>query len=120
LWPADACSTRKRRSCESPPCSHFLTLSLERYGKWFHLARYHDPDREAHGPEALGRFLGLGISEVFPIEYDIRRYAEGAVAAVSGTILSEPSEKLSRAEIIALAGFGSVDLLEVVPSNPPL
>ena len=29
---------------------HFLTLSLERDGKWFHLARYHDFDFDTRGP----------------------------------------------------------------------
>jgi hypothetical protein len=82
---------------------HFLTLSLECDGRWFHLARYHDPDRDRHGPDALARFLGLGLSEVFPIEYDVRPHADGTPGAAFGTISAEPSEKLSRAEIIALA-----------------
>src|SRR5947199_6129775 len=37
---------------------HFLFLSIERGGKWFHLARYHDVDFASGSPEALARFLG--------------------------------------------------------------
>src|SRR5580698_5631520 len=44
---------------------HFLALSIERSGKWFHLARYHDVGFAAHGPEALAWFLGLRIDDVF-------------------------------------------------------
>src|SRR5687767_8378140 len=32
---------------------HFLTLSLLVRGKWFHLARYHEPDYKQRGPIAL-------------------------------------------------------------------
>lgn len=32
---------------------HFLTLSIERGGKWFYLARYHDIRFASEGPEAL-------------------------------------------------------------------
>ena len=28
---------------------HFLTLSIERNGHWFMLARYHDPDYDESG-----------------------------------------------------------------------
>jgi hypothetical protein len=44
---------------------HFLTISIERSGAWFHLARYHDVDHGTRGPSALAQFLGLGIQDVF-------------------------------------------------------
>ena len=82
---------------------HFLTLSIERSGQWFTLSRYHDFDYAEHGPEALAILLGLPIDDVFPITYDIRKYAKGDAAALSGQIRGEPRERLSRAEIIAMA-----------------
>jgi hypothetical protein len=82
---------------------HFLTLSVEKNGQWFCLARYHDLDYPDRGPEALARFLGLPASEVFPITYDLRPYAEGNLAALMGEIRSEPREKLTEAELIDMA-----------------
>lgn len=82
---------------------HFITLSLEHKGRWFTLSRYHDFDYAENGPEALSRFLGLPIDDVFPIAYDIQEHAKGAAAALAGQIRREPRERLSRAEIIAMA-----------------
>ena len=82
---------------------HFLTLSIEQGGKWFALARYHDYDYSDRGPKALSRFLGLKIDEVFPLYFDVRRYAHGDPAALANSILKEPRERLSRSDIIALA-----------------
>lgn len=82
---------------------HFLTLSVEHNGKWFHLARYHDLDYGDRGPDALARFLGLLIDDVFPISYDVRKYAKGEADALTGTVSKEPRVRLSRAEIIAMA-----------------
>jgi len=82
---------------------HFLTLSVERDGRWFHLARYHDFDYELNGPQGLSRFLGRPVDDVFPISYDLRPYAEGDAAALTGEIRENPRERLSRAEIIAMA-----------------
>jgi hypothetical protein len=82
---------------------HFLTLSIERDGRWFTLSRYHDFDYDENGPEALARFLGVQVSDVFPIAYDIRQYAKGDDAALTGQIHKEPRERLSRAEIVAMA-----------------
>lgn len=39
---------------------HFLTLSIEREGKWFELARYHDVDFEKRGAAAVGEVPGAG------------------------------------------------------------
>jgi hypothetical protein len=82
---------------------HWLTLSVERDGKWFHLARYHDHDYKERGPEALSRFLGLKIDDVFPIAYDLRIYVAGNLSLLVGAVPREPRQKLSRAEIIAMA-----------------
>lgn len=82
---------------------HFLTVSIERNGKWFTLSRYHDYDYAVNGPEGLATFLNLSVDQIFPINYDISKYAIGVPAALSGIILKEPREKLSRAEIVALA-----------------
>jgi len=82
---------------------HFLTVSFERDGKWFTLSRYHDFDYATQGPEALADFLKLDTNLMFPITYDISRYAKGVLSSLSGKILKEPREKLTRSEIIALA-----------------
>jgi hypothetical protein len=44
---------------------HFLTVSIERKGEWFTMARYHDIDAGRNGPKAVAAFLGLPISQVF-------------------------------------------------------
>jgi hypothetical protein len=82
---------------------HFLTLSVLKGSKWFTLARYHDFNYSEFGPEALAKFLGLRTSDVFPINYDITAYVKGDGSALAGSIPQEPGERLTRAEIIALA-----------------
>lgn len=82
---------------------HFLILSIERGGEWFHLARYQDFDFTARGPEALAHFLGLGVDDVFPITVDVRRYVQGNPAAPTAIVLKEPQEKLTREELLAMA-----------------
>jgi len=81
---------------------HFLDLSIERSGKWFYLARYHDVDFTSRGPEALARFLGLGVDDVFPITVDVRRYVRGDAPALTTIVLKEPQERLTDAERFAL------------------
>jgi hypothetical protein len=81
---------------------HFLTLSIERGGKWFYLARYHDIRFTSEGPEALARFLGLGVDDVFPITVDVRQYVRGDPAALTAIVLKEPQERLTDAERFAL------------------
>jgi hypothetical protein len=81
---------------------HFLTLSIERSGKWFYLARYHDIGFPAEGPEALARFLDLHVDDVFPISLDVRRYVRGDPAALTAIVLKEPRERLTREELWAL------------------
>ncbi len=83
--------------------SHFLTLSIEQQGNWFDLARYHDVDYLRRGPTQLAAFLHLQISDVFPIAYDISNYAIGLPSVVRGVINTDPSERLSQAELNELA-----------------
>jgi hypothetical protein len=82
---------------------HFLTLSIERDGTWFHLARYHDSGYAAEGPEALARVLGLHIDDVFPIAVDVRRYVRGDPEALVAVVLKEPPERLTHEERWELA-----------------
>ena len=82
---------------------HFLTLSIWKEGKWFHLSRYFDPDLRKRGPDALSKFVGLKKSDIFPVSYDLRKYSKGVVHSLVGNIEALPKEKLSRKEIIALA-----------------
>jgi hypothetical protein len=83
---------------------HFLTLSVFRQdGVIFHLARYHDFDADQRGPEALAVFLGLPIQAVFPITYEVSGKALVSSDIIHGIIVAEPKEKLTRAELIALA-----------------
>jgi hypothetical protein len=81
----------------------FLTLSVGHNGTWFNLARYHDLDYGERGPNELARFLGLPVDEVFPIHYDVRRYAIGNPTALAGQVLKEPRQRLSPNELVALA-----------------
>jgi hypothetical protein len=82
---------------------HFLTMRIERSGKWFDLARYHDFHFETNGPLQLAAFLGLAVDQVFPISYDLRPYAKGMTDALVGMVTKEPAERLSRADIVDLA-----------------
>ena len=81
---------------------HFLGLSIERGGTWFFLARYFDFDFTSQGPEALARFLGLGVDDVFPISVDIRRYVQGNPAALAFSVPKEPRERLTDEELTAI------------------
>lgn len=83
---------------------HFLTLSVFRPdGAQFYLARYHDFDAAERGPDALAAFLGLSLEAVFPINYDVSSIVIGQAESLRGTITAEPRERLTRAEVIALA-----------------
>ena len=83
---------------------HFLTLSVFRPdGAQFYLARYHDFDAAERGPDALAAFLGLSLNAVFPITYDVSSIVAGPPESLHGTITAEPRERLTRAEVIALA-----------------
>src|SRR6202041_1308023 len=92
-------------SWESPTSQPLqgLVLEIHRGGQRFHLARYFDFDRDARGPKALAKFLGLPVEEGFPIAYDVTPYAVGEKSALSGFIRAEPAIRLSEEEIIRAA-----------------
>lgn len=91
----DVGSARKTR--------HFLNISIWGPAGWFHLARYHDVDHDSRGPGALAKVLGLSVSDVFPIRFDVSRWVAGDRDSTAGAILIEPIERLSRDEWIRLA-----------------
>ncbi len=80
----------------------FLSVSIFRGDRRFHLARYFDVDYAKRGPAGLARFLRLAVDDVFPIAYDLRAYAVGRPSVLAGKILEEPRERLSKAQIMAL------------------
>lgn len=82
---------------------HFLSLSLEREGHWFHVARYFDFYFEARCPEEAARFLGMHVDDVFPVVYDIRKWVKGDAAALAGKVLKDPPERLELEELMALS-----------------
>ena len=84
---------------------HFLTVSLFWEGRWFHLARYHDPDYLQRGPLALAEWLGLPLTGVFPLHYDIRSLVRDGSErlALVGEVLQEPRERLSIRDLMRLA-----------------
>jgi hypothetical protein len=81
----------------------FIAVSIEREGRWFSLARYHDFDYDSRGPQALADFLGLSMDDVFPISYDLTAYAIGSPESLAGTIPREPRVRLSRTALSQLA-----------------
>lgn len=83
--------------------SQFVTLSIENKGDWFHLRRYHDVDYDERGPKQLAEFLGLPITSVFPILYDISDIVSADPVLVRGAVPLEPQERLSRDELVQLA-----------------
>jgi hypothetical protein len=97
-------STLSNVSLRNPrSASHFLTLSIENKGEWFHLRRYHDVDYDERGPEQLAEFLGLPVTSIFPIRFDISDIVSADPLMVRGYVPLEPPEKLSRDELIQLA-----------------
>lgn len=82
---------------------HFSSLSIPGPDGWFHLARYHDVDADENGPAALARLLKVEIRDVFPISYDLSQHVKGDANILKGSILAEPTERLTRDEIISLA-----------------
>jgi hypothetical protein len=83
---------------------HFLTLSIYREDdEIFHMARYHDFDSSERGPDALATFLKMKKEEIFPIAWDVRHLAVGSPSSLQWSIEAIPKERLTRAQIIALA-----------------
>lgn len=86
---------------------HFRTISLQRNGQWFHLARYHDYDYTDRGPDAAARFLALPPDAVFPIAVDLRRVVRSDdTATLLFNVELDPPEKLSQDELMDLAISG--------------
>lgn len=95
--PGNVSSTDPRKT------RHFLTLAVAHAGRWLHLARYHDLDRDRHGPDWLAASMGLRLDQVFPIAYDLRHVSQGHPEALCGSVDVDIEDKLTRAELIALA-----------------
>jgi hypothetical protein len=76
----------------------YLMLSLHQDDDVFHLARYHDVDRDTHGPKALSEFLGLDIDDVFPISYDVSRFCLSHPSVTRNVIVADPPHKLDKQE----------------------
>jgi hypothetical protein len=91
-------------SPDSPKKSqHFATLSLEKEGRWFHLARYFDADYETRGARQLADFLDLPVDQVFPISYDVSGFVEGNPRALRGSVVADPKERLDAASLVELS-----------------
>ena len=86
-----------------PSTEHFLSLSVERDGSWFNLARYFDHDYQERGPAALASFLGSKVDDIFPIHFDLRHCAIGDAGSLIGSVQKEPKERLTRAELLRMA-----------------
>jgi hypothetical protein len=87
-------------------CRLFLTAALWlSSGRWFKLARHFDYNYEQNGPGALAIALNRSIDRVFPIAYDLSRFAIGNTRCILGTISAEPLERITRAEAIKLAAL---------------
>jgi len=82
---------------------HFLCIRVEKNRCWFELGRYHDVDSERRSPTQLGEFLGLPVSDVFPIEYDIADVAVGEMSVLRGKVPQLPTEQLTEDELVELA-----------------
>jgi hypothetical protein len=82
---------------------HVICLTIEKDGKWFHLARYFDPWYDKENPEALSKFLGLPIDDIFPISYDVQPYVAMDSPAHAGQIPREPKERLPSDLVLKLA-----------------
>jgi hypothetical protein len=93
--------------------SHFMTLSIIRDGKWFHLARYFDVDYTRRGSSVLSAFLGFPVQQIFPVRYDIGPYVIGARIPTVGLILEEPEAQSARAldAVCSVPGLRSARLL---------
>ena len=104
VWSVDLKSIRQTQQ--------FIAISFWFKTKRWNLSRYYELERpfvdekgfrETHAPADLALKLGLEINEVFPISYDLSRYAVGIPETVRGQILVEPIEKLDLKQRIALS-----------------
>ena len=89
--------------CDPCRTKHFLCIRIENGLRWYDLARYHDVDIAVRGPNALAKFLGLTLEDIFPVKYDISTVARGDPKVVSGIIKLDPDEKLSEDDLFNMA-----------------
>lgn len=82
---------------------HFLSLTIEKDGEWFPLARYHDVAFDRHGPLQLSSFVGKKVQDVFPIEYDLREILKSHASRLVGVVHAEPPVRLTDEQLISLA-----------------
>jgi hypothetical protein len=82
---------------------HFLSLTVNRDGDWFPLARYHDVSIEKYGPRHLADFMGKAVSDVFPIKYDLREVLNSDSARLVGFVRETPLSPLTDDELISLS-----------------
>lgn len=78
----------------------FKAASFYRDGQWFHLARPDEPERDIFGPEALAEFLGLSVSEVFPVRYDLSRCCRGAQEVIRDTIEQDGERAPTKDDVV--------------------
>jgi hypothetical protein len=84
---------------------HFLTISIFKKDKLFHLARYHDADCDKCDSKSLAKFLGLTVENVFPITYDLTHFCSQKSSVLIGKIEKKPKRKLSQKKLFALASM---------------
>jgi hypothetical protein len=87
---------------------HFLSLSVARDGRWFHLARSHQHFTSC-APSDLAEFLDLPIESVFPIAYDVSAHCSGQSDLVAGLMSQDPAPELSEEELMELAITTALD-----------
>ena len=98
LWSVDLTSLQRNEQ--------FITIAFWLNGSWWHLSKrpFRAPDGsiETHLPADLATKLGLDLDDVFPIAYDISAFAYGLPEVTRGKILTEPREKLTKSQRMAL------------------
>ena len=78
----------------------FRNINIYKDKEVFHLARYFDAGTDRFGPAKLAEFLGLSISDVFPIHYDLTDIATGNYSTLVGDYPAEPKKRLTKSEIM--------------------
>lgn len=84
--------------CNPRSTQQNLLLTVFKGSERLWLARHFDSDQKSNGPEAVAKFLGLRVSDVFPISYDISSLVQAPLDIAKGQIPAEPVEKLSLKE----------------------
>lgn len=79
---------------------HVPTLSVWIDGKWFHMARYWDPDYGINGPDTLSIKLGESLPGIFPIIINLTGIIKGPDAVKEIRFTAEPKNRMTEREII--------------------